>query len=369
MADKRKYAYYIKGNNVAIIQREDTVATQAGDSNDDYGMYKSPIESINDGLEIQYAHSPTYKEPQKKYSSTSDSERTYFAYSGWTAVDGYLTFVTGHEDVPAIWQWSDYAKLATDSHILIEGSNRWNGLHKIQEVQGWSGTTHAGIKTYTKVDEDIKYYTQTSSNLWSTGSVAGVYLGSTTETHAFWHLFQDVAHSDADISSTESLSTINQDLQSSYLWICGSAGSVNNVGLFTDWFVDASWGIKLKDTANYERNGKRYAIDSNGLEVYTPALDIVGVSDSSTVHIYEAFLDPGFITADVEVMEDESFDIDLNRYQANAVVYYLKAKLSEDAGDMEKREFFLREFKRQLEKGNSAIKSGPHIIQGFKGMR
>ena len=38
-------------------------------------------------------------------------------------------------------------------------------------------------------------------------------------------------------------------------------------------------------------------------------------------------------------------------------------------GDMEQREFFLREFKRQLEKGNSALKRGPYIVQGFKEMR
>ena len=68
-------------------------------------------------------------------------------------------------------------------------------------------------------------------------------------------------------------------------------------------------------------------------------------------------------------LEDETFELDLTRYQANAVVYYLKAKIAEDAGDMEIREFFLREFKRQLEKSTSALKRGPYIVQGFKEMR
>ena len=71
----------------------------------------------------------------------------------------------------------------------------------------------------------------------------------------------------------------------------------------------------------------------------------------------------------VDVFIDESFELDLTRYQANAVVYYLKAKLAEDAGDAENREYFLREFKKQLEKGVSALKRGPYIIQGFKEMR
>ena len=65
----------------------------------------------------------------------------------------------------------------------------------------------------------------------------------------------------------------------------------------------------------------------------------------------------------------ETFELDISRYQANAVVYYLKAKLAEDGGDMEMREFFMREFKRQLEKGVSALKRGPYMVQGFKEMR
>ena len=43
--------------------------------------------------------------------------------------------------------------------------------------------------------------------------------------------------------------------------------------------------------------------------------------------------------------------------------------MAEDMGDMDQREFFLREFKRQLEKGTSALKRGPYIIQGLKEMR
>ena len=66
---------------------------------------------------------------------------------------------------------------------------------------------------------------------------------------------------------------------------------------------------------------------------------------------------------------DETSTVNVTRYQANAIVYYLKSKLAEDAGDMEQREYFLREFKRQLEKGSSALMGGIHIVQGFKEMR
>ena len=72
---------------------------------------------------------------------------------------------------------------------------------------------------------------------------------------------------------------------------------------------------------------------------------------------------------DVKALVDESSIIDLPRYQANAIVYYLKAKLAEGMGDMDQREFFMREFKRQLEKSNSAKQRGPYIIQGLKELR
>ena len=90
-------------------------------------------------------------------------------------------------------------------------------------------------------------------------------------------------------------------------------------------------------------------------------------SDSSTVQ--QAFEEAPDLYYNVDAFVDESFEIDLTRYQANAIVYYLKAKMAEDMGDMEQREFFLREFKRQLEKGISAQKRGPYIVQGFKEMR
>ena len=75
------------------------------------------------------------------------------------------------------------------------------------------------------------------------------------------------------------------------------------------------------------------------------------------------------VYTDISALVDESSELDLPRYQSNALVYYLKAKLAEDMGELEMREFFMREFKRQLEKGVSALKRGPYIVQGFKEMR
>ena len=40
--------------------------------------------------------------------------------------------------------------------------------------------------------------------------------------------------------------------------------------------------------------------------------------------------------------------------------------MAEDDRNFEKRAYFMREFKKQLEKGSGALKRGPYIVQGFK---
>ena len=74
------------------------------------------------------------------------------------------------------------------------------------------------------------------------------------------------------------------------------------------------------------------------------------------------------VYTDVSKMEDESFELDLPRYLNNAIVFYLKGKIFEDLGDFEKKEYYMREFKRQLEKHQGGKITTIHKIQGFWGM-
>ncbi len=70
----------------------------------------------------------------------------------------------------------------------------------------------------------------------------------------------------------------------------------------------------------------------------------------------------------IDVMEDESFEMDISRGQSLAVMYHVKAKLAEDQGDLERREFFMRMFNKQLETSSGTKKTGISIIQGFSEM-
>ena len=197
MADKRQYAYYIKGNKIALIQIEDTVSTSAGDFNSEYGMYKSPFETIADGLEIQYAYTPTYR--------INDIEDKSTALTGYDESSGLLKF-TG----------SGLSTDAAITYIVIEGSEKWNGLHKIN--------------------------------------------------------------------------TLNANY----------------------WIVETKY------------NGA--AVTESGITAYT----------------------------DIDALSDESDTIDLPEYLAKALVYYVKAKLAEDRGELEQKEYNMREFKRLLEKNESS---------------
>lgn len=64
----------------------------------------------------------------------------------------------------------------------------------------------------------------------------------------------------------------------------------------------------------------------------------------------------------VSVLEDESFELDLPIYLQKALVYYVRAKMAEDQGSLDLREFAMREFKKMVEKYESSRISGVRIV-------
>jgi len=83
------------------------------------------------------------------------------------------------------------------------------------------------------------------------------------------------------------------------------------------------------------------------------------ISDSATVQ--QSFEETPNLYYNVSVLEDESFELDLPNYLQKALVYYLKAKLAEDAGELKLREYALREFKKMIEKHENSRISGLRI--------
>jgi hypothetical protein len=214
MASSKEYAYFIRGNKVAILQKDWNLSggqTLGQPGLNDLGssgslLWKSPIESITDGLEIEYAYSPEYRIE----SIASADKETATSYE---TASGYLRF-----------NGTGFSTESTVDYIVIDGSERWNGLHKV-----------TGLNT---------------------------------------------AH-------------------------------------------------------------------------YTTATKYSGGNVTDTPTIY----------TDVDVLNDESDELDLSRYQANAVVNYVKAKYAEDAGNIEMKEYFMREFRIMVEKHDKGKAWGSRRIQ------
>ena len=119
MASKN-YAYYIRGNQIALVQEDFGI-----DSN-----WKSPVEAITDGLEIEYAYSPRYR---IESIASADKETA----SSYETASGYLRF-----------NGTGFSTESTVDYIVISGSERWNGLHKV------TGLNTAHYTTATKYSGD-----------------------------------------------------------------------------------------------------------------------------------------------------------------------------------------------------------------------
>ena len=92
------------------------------------------------------------------------------------------------------------------------------------------------------------------------------------------------------------------------------------------------------------------------------------ISDSATVQ--QAFEEAPNLYYNVSALEDESFEFDLPLYLQKALVYYVKAKMAEDRGELKLREYAMREFRKMVEKhDNSRISElritspGSHAIR------
>ena len=349
----KKYGYYIKGNKIALVEQSDSTSSGrlavahctvdpanntdkdtceaaggqwipgSSGSTSNFTEYMSPGESVSDGLEIQYAYSPTFN-----LQSTGTEGSDFHRFLGWGS-DGtnLLLFTFGASAV------ADLSSLfAADDWIYISGSGRWSGLHQVK-----STGSATGILTL-----------KTRCNLKpSKITVVGTF--ATDETFN-----GDDSGNDMDI---EAFKDAQSSRSTSYVYIENSAATVSN-GIFE---------LSSDTTSGQMTFANKITIDADG--DYTSTAAAFSAESSDSVSIYNAFYEQISVYEGVEVLQDESFELDLSRYQANAIVYYLKAKLAEDAGNIEMREFFMREFKRQLEKGVSALKRGPYIVQGLKEMR
>ena len=64
----------------------------------------------------------------------------------------------------------------------------------------------------------------------------------------------------------------------------------------------------------------------------------------------------------IDAIEDENYELDLPIYLQKAIIYYMKSKSFEDVLDLEKSEYFMNKFRKQVEKFNNTKVAGARMV-------
>ena len=147
MATRREYAYYLKGDKIALIEKEmswgDGQTLERPGLNDvgSTGNIKwvSPTASVVDALEIEYTYSPKYF-----IQTTNDVSTNITQYQ---SVDGKLAIA---DNTASYVNYATTYGLATGGgdYIILRKAGKFNGLHKISSIgNGPSGTNNKIILT------------------------------------------------------------------------------------------------------------------------------------------------------------------------------------------------------------------------------
>ena len=131
MAANKFYSYYLRGGQIALIEQDI----------DDNGIWKSPVATIADGLEIEYAYSPRYFIKQTNITHTTITH--YRTNAGYLQIKGGSVNYDDTTDA--------------DDFIVLRNAGTFNGLHKITSYDNVDATKDA-------ITLDTKY---SGSTAWS----------------------------------------------------------------------------------------------------------------------------------------------------------------------------------------------------------
>ena len=339
MAQNREYAYFLKGNKIAIVERDwrfGSGQTLGVPGINDVGQqgatyWKSPTENSTLGLEIEYSYSPKYS----VNSSTPDVD--VFPISGYTVVDGYVSFVSGRFTGDQVnWTSAPYNIVTSGSkgdtggqtldYILVRGSSKWNGLHKVQ-----TAGTNGLLKTYTKSNERFFYK-------------EGVALDFTNE-----GLIYDSSSGNHYLGDSFSVGD--------YLYVMGE--NAQNQGVYDVNSVTLADGatnaITVGSQYYFTRTDNSDGTDIAWNETKTKVHGFFSDSDDTSADIYKIKYEPNtYILCDVDVLNDEGDEINIPNYLSKALVCYVKAKIAEDQMNMEAKEYYMRMFREKLEKHDTS---------------
>ena len=156
MASRRFYAYYIRGNQLALVEHDSVSGdgqTLGQPSLDDIGpsgglQWKSPTATVADGLEIEYAYSPRYNIQQAADKDTNINQ--YRADGGYLRIADNTSAYTNYGTSPA---------LGVGNTLVLRKAGRFNGPHIIRAL------TSGGPATNNEITLETSY--NGLSNAWT----------------------------------------------------------------------------------------------------------------------------------------------------------------------------------------------------------
>ena len=107
----------------------------------------------------------------------------------------------------------------------------------------------------------------------------------------------------------------------------------------------------------------------NGLHKVKNFLSQTGTNNVIKLHTkysgattWQDFSGTPTLNYEIDVLYDEDDELPISSYLEKALIYYVKAKLAEDEGEFEKKEYLMREYKKITEKYESSLKPGARMI-------
>ena len=352
----KEYGYYIEGNKLGIVERDTSFDNNVDSKEFGPGVarrqWKSPLTGISKGLEIKYAHSPEYIIP----ATTIDVNK--FMVNGWTVINGYLTFLRQDYSASAAgshinWTGAPYS-LSDGDYIKVSNSDRWNGIHKVQINASYPGTESA-ITTTTRTNSRFPYWENQDID---TNTNEEIFDGGTNALHlANYFSAGDYIW----LSGFESE-------QACGLWRVGSV-TISDTHIESKITVDAKYFVQtsVQPLASFETDD---GYPLNEEIVLTGSALMTPNSGEADINLYGAQRDFCDITTGVDVLNDEADELNIPSYLEKALVYYVKGRLAEDAGNIEVKEYMMREYKKHIEEYETSLVRGPRIISsGYHAIR
>tara|TARA_R100001198_G_C5231507_1_gene210548 strand:+ start:1580 stop:2272 length:693 start_codon:yes stop_codon:yes gene_type:complete len=135
-------------------------------------------------------------------------------------------------------------------------------------------------------------------------------------------------------------------------------GTTNFSGGIPDLSADTSY-IVLKNAGKF-----------NGLHRVKSFATVNTTNDSIVLYTkysghgsaWVDFEETVYLYYNVDALNDEADTIDIPSYLSKALVYYVKARLAEDSGQIELKEYNMREYKKHIEQYESSLMKGPRIM-------